>query len=303
MVAAVPAEALETIRAAAGPGAELVRVPEPGADLEQALAAASFLVVDLGRDDVIAVLARLEHLEVVQVFLAGTDWIAPAIPAGVALCDARGTRDDPVAEWIAAVLLGFYTGVLAAVRDQHREHWEHFRRDELAGRRVLIVGMGSIGRATRARLERLGVDVVGVARRTREDTEPLERLPELLPEADAVVLLTPLTPDTEGFVDAAFLDRMRDGALLVNAARGGVVDTDALVAELERGRLRAVLDVVDPEPLPPGHPLWRAPGAWITPRIGGDSPQGAQRAWWFAGEQLGRFARGEPLENVAVSAG
>jgi phosphoglycerate dehydrogenase-like enzyme len=167
----------------------------------------------------------------------------------------------------------------------------------------------------RARLEPLGVNVVGVARRARgaarrgvpgrgDAVHGLDELPRLLPAADAVVVLAPLTDATRGMVDAAFLARLRDGALVVNGGRGAVVDTAALLAELESGRLRAVLDVVDPEPLPADHPLWRAPGTLaITPHHAGDTPQADARAVAFAAAQLGRHARGEPLLNVVRDAG
>ena len=122
----------------------------------------------------------------------------------------------------------------------------------------------------------------------------------MIGQADAVVLLTPLTPDTRGLFDAAMLARMRDGALLVNAGRGAVVDTGALVAELEAGRLRAVLDVVDPEPLPDDHPLWDLALA-ITPHNAGDTAAADERAVHFATGQLARFARGEELENVVLA--
>jgi D-3-phosphoglycerate dehydrogenase len=150
----------------------------------------------------------------------------------------------------------------------------------------------------RRRLQPLRAEVIGVAAHARPGVHPVEHLPELLGIADAVVLLTPLTEATRGMVDAAFLARMRDGALLVNAGRGAVVDTDALLHELESGRLRAVLDVVEPEPLPRDHPLWSAPGVTMTPHVAGDSDAADLRAARLAGEQLGRFARGEPLRNV-----
>jgi phosphoglycerate dehydrogenase-like enzyme len=151
-------------------------------------------------------------------------------------------------------------------------------------------------------LEPFGVTVVGVARHARDGVHASAELPELLGQADAVVVLTPLTAETRGVFDAALLARMRDGALFVNAGRGAVVDTDALLAELTSGRLRAVLDVVDPEPLPDDHPLWDAALA-ITPHNAGDTPAADERAVRFAIEQLVRFARGEPLQNVVRAAG
>jgi phosphoglycerate dehydrogenase-like enzyme len=110
----------------------------------------------------------------------------------------------------------------------------------------------------------------------------------------------PETDDTRGMVDAAFLARMRDGALLVNVSRGPVVDTDALLAELREGRLRAALDVTDPEPLPPGHPLWSAPGLLLSPHVGGATTAFPPRAHALVRDQLARFAAGEPLRNVVT---
>jgi phosphoglycerate dehydrogenase-like enzyme len=117
-----------------------------------------------------------------------------------------------------------------------------------------------------------------------------------------VVLLVPFTPETAGMADASFLASMKDGALLVNAARGPVVDTDALVAELGRGRLRAALDVTAPEPLPAGHPLWTAPGALITPHVAASTPVSLQRAAELVRSQVIAFSRGEPLKNVITEA-
>ena len=164
---------------------------------------------------------------------------------------------------------------------------------------MLIVGLGSIGELVRTRLEALGTTVVGVVSRARDGLHGIDELPALLPRANAVVLLTPLTDRTHGLIGAAELAAMPDGAVLVNAARGPVVDTDALLAEVAGGRLRAVLDVTDPEPLPDDHPLWSAPGVLsITPHVGGDSPLGWRRATEFAGDQLARWSAGEELLNV-----
>jgi phosphoglycerate dehydrogenase-like enzyme len=302
LLAAVPPQAIDIVREAVPDDVRLLAIPaSSGAELAEALRDVTFLIADFDRRDELGpVLPDLGGLEVVQVPLSGTDWIEPFMPAGAVLCNAAGTRDVPVAEWVVAALLGATSGLLDAVRVQHTRRWDSFERDELTAKRVLIVGMGAIGRACAVRLTALGADVAGVARRAREDAEPLDRLPELLPEADVVVLLAPLNEETRGMVDAAFLARLRDGALLVNAGRGGLVDTDALMRELAAGRLRAVLDVVDPEPLPPEHPLWDMPGVAICPHVGGNSPQAWRRAWRFAGDQLARYAAGEPLLNVVA---
>jgi phosphoglycerate dehydrogenase-like enzyme len=203
----------------------------------------------------------------------------------------------PVAEWVVGALLGAAYGQLRAAA---RRRWDYKRPHELHGTTVLVLGHGSIGRAVAARLAPFGVRVIGVASRAREGVHGIDELPALLPDADAVVVLLPLTDSTRGLVSAAVLARMRDGALLVSAGRGAVVDADALVAELRAGRLRAVLDVTDPEPLPDGHPLWELALA-ITPHNAGDSPAADRRAIALAAEQLGRYARGEPLANVVIS--
>jgi phosphoglycerate dehydrogenase-like enzyme len=141
-------------------------------------------------------------------------------------------------------------------------------------------------------------EITYVARTARDGVRSTDELPELLPDADVVVLVVPVTPETTGLVDAAFLAAMKDGALLVNAARGVVVDTDALLAELRSGRLRAALDVTEPEPLPEGHPLWSAPGVLITPHVAGAVPNTNERAAAAVTEQLTRVLEGQPLENV-----
>ena len=283
MIAAVVRPALAAVRELAPEGVEVRGLGEGFEDVE-------FLVPRWGEPPD---LAAMPALRVVQVLSAGTEEIEPHIPPGVTLCNARGARDIPVAEWVVGALLGATTRLLISARERA---WEESQPAELSGSTVVIVGYGSIGEAVRARVEPFGVTVVGVGRAR------LHELPELLPHADAVVHLAPLTEESRGSVDAAFLAHMRDGALFVNAGRGAVVDTPALLAELEQGRLRAVLDVTDPEPLPAGHPLWDAPGVLaITPHTAGESVGADERAVRLAGEQLARYARGEPLLNVVVA--
>jgi phosphoglycerate dehydrogenase-like enzyme len=290
VLAAAYTEILDELRAYVPAGVDVQDVDEaPAGDVE--------FVIPTWRRQVDV--ARMPSLRVVQVLSAGTDWIEGAIPDGVTLCNARGTRDLPVAEWVIAAITGATSGLLRSAREHDARSWERFRPAEVAGSTVVVLGLGSIGHAVRRRLEALRAQVVGVGREARPGVFPVSELPVLLPRADAVVILTPLTDETRGMVDAAFLAALPDGALVVNAARGAVVDTDALVAELERGRLRAVLDVTEPEPLPSEHPLWAAPGLLaLTPHVAGDSDAAEHRAVRFAAEQLGRYARGEPLRNV-----
>jgi phosphoglycerate dehydrogenase-like enzyme len=290
--AAVDASVLDMVRERAGGGVEIVPIDE-GLDL----GTVDFLIPVANDSRVIERLPELDRLSVVQVMSAGTDWIEHRLPPQATLCNARGARDGPVAEWVLGALLGASTQLL---RYSGSTHWERTREvEDLAEWTVLVVGMGSIGRRLAALLEPLGTRVVGVASRARDGLRGVEELPDLLPHIDAVVVLAPLTEATRGLIGAAELARMRDGTLIINAARGAVVDTDALVAELAGERLRAVLDVTDPEPLPDGHPLWDVPGLiGFTPHIAGDSAAGNRRAAELAGDQLGRWIRGEPLENV-----
>ena len=162
------------------------------------------------------------------------------------------------------------------------------------------MGYGSIGKAVEERLRAFGVEVLPVARHARPGVYTPQDLPHLLPQADAVVVLLPLTPETRGLVDREFLSWMKPGALLVNAGRGPVVDTEALLEALREGKVRAALDVTDPEPLPSDHPLWQAPGVLITPHVAGLSQGFHRRAARFLAEQVGRYLRGEPLRNVVL---
>jgi phosphoglycerate dehydrogenase-like enzyme len=170
--------------------------------------------------------------------------------------------------------------------------------EEAEGKIVLIVGYGSIGAAVETRLLPFGCKILRVARSARDGVNPVSSLDDLLPQADIVILTAALTSETRGLIDAARIASMKRGALLVNAARGAVVETDALVEALTRGRIRAALDVTDPEPLPPEHPLWRAPNLLITPHVATDTPRFSARAFAFAAEQAQRFARGQPLMNI-----
>jgi phosphoglycerate dehydrogenase-like enzyme len=246
----------------------------------------------------VAVLSRMPRLRVVQTLTAGVDWLRPHLPPGVTLCNARGAHDASTAEWVVAAALGALRGFPAFAREQVAARWAYQGTDQLATKSVLIVGYGAIGAAVERRLAGFEVTVVRVARRARPGVAGLDELPGLLPAADVVVLLVPATPETTGMVDGAFLAAMKDGALLVNAARGTVVDTAALVTEVASGRLRAALDVTDPEPLPSAHPLWTLPGVFITPHVAASTPVSRQRAARLVREQAEAHTRGEPLRNV-----
>lgn len=244
------------------------------------------------------VIGQMASLEVVQALTAGTDNLAPALPDGVTLCNGRGIHDASTAELAVALTLASLRGLPEFVAAQQRHEWAYQWRPALADKRVLLVGHGAIGAAIEARLTPFEVEVVRVARTPREGVHAVDELPALLPDADVVILCLPLTDESRGLVDSAFLGRMREGALLVNVARGAVVVTDDLVAALEAGAVRAAIDVAEQEPLPADSPLWSAPGLLISPHVGGASSAMWPRAHRLIRDQLRRYAAGEPLLNV-----
>ena len=257
------------------------------------------LIVPIGRvrQPLLDALAAPGRLRVIQTLSAGVDWLAGRVPDAVTVCNARGVYDGPLAEWVVGAILAFQRGLVRARDGQATRTWTSFEPDELAGRRAVILGFGSIGSAVAKRLEPFGVEVTGVARTRRDGVLGFEDLDGVLPEAEILVDLLPLTGETDGLLDARRLALLPDGALVVNAGRGRTVDTAALTRELERGRLRAALDVTDPEPLPDGHPLWALPNVLVSPHVAGDSPSSTVRAFALAGDQVRRFAAGQPLVN------
>ena len=243
-------------------------------------------------------LDSLPRLRLVQLLSAGAEKFIGRLPEGVLLCNARGAHTPATAEWAVTTTLAAQRGIPFFVREQDARRWSFTTHRSLVGARVLVVGAGDIGQAIGRMLAGFDVELTYVARTARDGVRSTDDLPELLPHADVVILIVPVTDETRGMVDAKFLAAMPDGALLVNAARGVVVDTDALVAELTSGRLRAALDVTEPEPLPEGHPLWSAPGLLLTPHVGGEVPETGDRAAATVVEQMGRILAGEPLLNV-----
>jgi phosphoglycerate dehydrogenase-like enzyme len=265
--------------------------------------------------------AHIRSVHVVQSQYAGVDAFLPYVPAGATLCDAQGVHDIPVAEWILTAILASLKYIPFYVRMQIAGEWNQrigaealylgthpgeqpkmppALEDELAGKTVLIVGYGSIGRATEALLKPFGVTMLRIGRRQREGVEAEDRLEDMLPQADIVILLLPLTSETRGIINRKRLAAMKQGALLVNAARGPVLETDALVEALQAGRIHAAVDVTDPEPLPVGHPLWSAPNLLITPHIGGSSPGMMDRVMRLIGDQCRRYMAAEPLAHVVT---
>jgi phosphoglycerate dehydrogenase-like enzyme len=241
---------------------------------------------------------RMRALRVVQTQTAGYEHVLAYLPDGVTLCNAGGVHDTSTAELAVTLILASLRGIPTFVQAQDTQDWRYGWYDALADRTVLIVGYGGVGRALDRRLAGFEVQVLRVARRARDGVAAMSELPALLPRADVVVLCVPLTEETRGLVDAGFLARMHDGALLVNVARGPVVDTTALLTEVRGGRLRAAVDVTDPEPPPPDHPLWTTPGLLMSPHVGGSSSAFRPRVERVIVDQVHRYVAGQPLEYV-----
>lgn len=249
-------------------------------------------------------LRDLPRLRYVQLPSAGYEHARPHLPPGLVLCNGRGVHDAGTAELAVGLTLAVQRDLPRAVRAMDERRWDNPFGPSLADRRVLVVGQGSVGQAVVARFRPFEVDLVRVASTARDDADGhvhgVVELPDLLPDADVVVLAIPLTRTSYHLLDAAALARMKDGAILVNVARGKVVDTDALLAALTAGRLRAALDVTDPEPLPADHPLWRAPNVLVTAHQGGNTDATFPRVAALVRRQLtALLAGGEPVNEVA----
>jgi phosphoglycerate dehydrogenase-like enzyme len=237
------------------------------------------------------------RLRVIQTASAGVDWLIGHVPEHVLVCNARGVYDAPLAEWVVGAILAMERGLIESRDAQARHAWEAIEPPELSGRRVVILGLGSIGSAIAERVRPFGVEVTGVGRTARDGIRGLAELDQVLPDAEILVNILPLTSESAGLLDARRLALLPDGSLVVNAGRGRTIDTAALVSELRTGRIRAALDVTDPEPLPPDHPLWELPNVLVTPHMAGDSPASTIRSFELVGDQIRRFAAGDPLIN------
>jgi phosphoglycerate dehydrogenase-like enzyme len=271
---------------------------------------------------------HLRGVRLIMSLMAGTEWIPEVAGPHVTICKARGAHNISTAEWTIAAILAslkyfpFYFEVQRSGEWKRRfesparyaritgdEHpiYPPVMVEELTGKRVLLVGYGEIGQEIERMLTPFNVGLVRVARTARDTSSgPLVHavceLDGLLPQAEIVILILPSTAESYHLIGARQFALMQQGTLLVNAARGPIVDTDALVESLNSGRIRAALDVTDPEPLPEGHPLWKCPNLLLTPHLAGSSPQFAPRAFKTAADELRRYMNGEPLRNVVQAA-
>ena len=231
----------------------------------------------------------------------GYDGATDSVPAGVTFSNAVGVHEAPTAEMAMTLILASQRGWPDVGRNQDSQKWDRPMWPGLIGRRVLLIGVGGIGREFALRIAGFGAVLTRVARTARDDIHGIDELPALLPSADIVVLALPLNDETRGLVDTAFLDLLPHGALVVNVSRGPIVDTDALVDHVRSGAVRSALDVVDPEPLPAGHPLWSLPGSLLSPHLGGAVQSMNTRVDPLVLEQIDLLRRGERPNNVVIN--
>ena len=267
---------------------------------DEILNSADYIVIPYlqDSDEIASVLKRLNNKCILQTLTAGFNHITPYLPRGVVLCNAVGVHDDSTSELAVLLTLSVLREIPRLVDGQKQQVWDQFFSESLADKKVLLIGYGGVGKAVERRLLPFGCQVTPVATFARDNVKSIEQISELIPTADVIILTVPLTPLTQGLVDKKFISDMKQNALLVNVARGQVVDTDALLTALLAGKIRAALDVTDPEPLPPGHPLWTAPNCFITPHLGGESDVFTPRARAAIFRQLDLWLSGQPLECV-----
>lgn len=263
-----------------------------------ALEATVLVTGSLPPDELETVVTELKHLRLIQTLNAGVDKWTGRVPADVILSNARGAHGGATAEWAATALLCIFRNIPRYVHDQKEHLWRPCESESLAGKRILIIGAGDLANNLKRRLIAFDSIVSLIGRTARNGVSSIDEFPTLLPSQDAVVLMVPLSEETRHLVDADFLSKLPDHAVVVNASRGPVVDTGALLAELQSGRLRAALDVIDPEPLPADHPLWDAPGLFLTPHVGGHTQGSSERAWNVARAQIAQFLLGERPDNT-----
>lgn len=251
-----------------------------------------------------SLLARLEGVRtrLVQSQMVGYDGVHDVLPPGVVFANATSVHETSTAELVLALILASQRGIPDFVRAADRGQWSPQWRPGLADRTVLLVGYGGVGHAIESRLSGFEVHLERLGRTARVDERGLvhgfDELHTLLAIADVVVVIVPLSPETTHLIDDTFLSSMREDSLLVNASRGQVADTEALMAHASTGRIRLALDVADPEPLPDGHPLFALSNVLISPHVGGRTSAMLPRMARLLREQILRMQRGDDPINV-----
>jgi phosphoglycerate dehydrogenase-like enzyme len=240
----------------------------------------------------------MSALSVLQLPNAGYEDALAFARDGLTICNAKGVHDASTAELAITLTLASLRGIPEFVRAQSAGEWVHHKRQALADSRVAVIGHGSIGQRIVRLLQSLEADVTAFSKRGIHPALPITDLDAALSSFDVVILIAPATAETHHLFNEKRLRLLRDGALLVNVSRGSLIDTDALVAELSIGRISAALDVTEPEPLPPHHPLWSMPNCLISPHVGGDTSAFEPRMRRLITDQLHRLVAGEELLNV-----
>jgi phosphoglycerate dehydrogenase-like enzyme len=283
------------------PQATIARYEDGGCDLAEV---GFYCLPYMGNGPSVAMIAQMPRLRVLQSLSSGVDNILGSVPEHVTLCNGSGLHhEESTAELAVSLILASLRQLPAFVRDQARHQWHHRRTDSLDGKRVLLVGYGGMGKAIEQRLRPFGARITRASRTARDGVAPLSQLPRLAAGTDILVVCIALTQDTSSLIGAQVLAALPDGAMVVNVARGPIVDAAALAGHLTAGRLCAALDVTDVEPLPADRPEWALPNALITPHIGGDTWAFARRAPGFVADQAERHASGRPLANIVKPAG
>ena len=254
----------------------------------------------MGGPAAIAMIPDMKGLKIIQSPNAGVDDVLKIRPEGVTLCNAAGVHDASTAELAVALSIASRRGFADFAADQAAGRWVHVRKPSLADSNVAIVGYGNIGKMIGTMLENFEVSVTAFSRSGKDGALTFDHFDRMLPTFDVIILIVPLNDQTRHLMNAQRLAAMKDGAALINVARGAVVDTEALIAELNSGRITAGLDVTDPEPLPAGHPLWSTKNVIITPHVGGDSEAFTPRGRKLVEEQLARYASGQPLLHIVA---
>ena len=244
---------------------------------------------------------KMPNLKVLQMPNAGYEDAIEFTRPGMTLCNGRGIHDASTAELAVGLAIASLRGFPEFVRNQDKGQWVHSHQQSINDKKVAIIGYGSIGKTVARNLSGFDVTVVPFSRSGNDGALKIAELDTHLPTFDVVILILPLNDESRKMFNKERLALLKDGALLVNVARGGIVDTDALVAELNSGRITAALDVTDPEPLPVGHPLWSARGVLIAPHVGGNTSAFEPRARRLVEAQLARLAQGKSLENVIIA--
>ena len=244
---------------------------------------------------------KMKNLKVLQMPNAGYDDAIEYVREGVTLCNGKSIHDDSTAELAVGLTIASLRGIPDFVRNQDKSAWVHVKNQSINDKKIGIIGFGSIGSTIAKMLSGFSVEIIPFTQSGRDNTIAISNLDKHLPTLDVVILILPLTAESKHLFNAKRLSLMKDGSLLVNVARGPIVDTDALVKELNSGRITAALDVTDPEPLPSDHPLWKAKGVLISPHVGGNTSAFEKRARRLIESQLQLLADGKSLNNVIVA--